>query len=398
MCLSISRFNSPGLISILMRSKTFVPQSNFSIKAGLAFLIILMLIFTVFAPGCKPKASPVTGTEAQALRASIDSAITERNAAFFDRLVDGDEMAERVAKQMPDRPNAETMRAIRSGAPTATFGKQIMIEIRQGAAYRFVRAYASRDREHLIYRLYSDRGLNYHDYELTRSGNAVKVADIMVYYTGETMSKTFADMLGGLERVTSKAGIGAEMTEMRMLMNDGKYRQAKAMHDAWPPAVRQIRLIELVNIQLLSALQEHEAHVAAVERFAAKYPEAPNAPLLMMDAYLLTGRFDKAMAAVRRIDSSVKGDPFLIYYRGLVSRMAGDTAQYREYIRQAYAASLDMDVVTLEMLFVALQTGDAVRARAAADEYRRSDGFDAAMLKSITALGEAAALQESRMQ
>jgi hypothetical protein len=176
------------------------------------------------------------------------------------------------------------------------------------------------------------------------------------------------------------------MKEVRQLMNEGENGRAQQIMNAWPERVRNLRLMQLLNIQLQSAKENNKEYVAAIERFASEFPDARNAPLLMIDAYFLTENYPKAMDAVNRLDMFVKGDPFLIFYRGLISKMAGDTAAYYDYISKAYAASKDMGDVILEKMFVAHQQGDTAGEREAGQVYRANPKFNQDRLTQTRAM------------
>jgi hypothetical protein len=181
-----------------MRTKTFIPQSRIQRTAMRVFALINILTITLFASGCREK--PLTAQDAQQLRAQMDSAIRNKDVTVFSNLLDAEELGDRVIAQMPGKTDLSTKSGIRKSASGFSLGNQLMLEIRKGADYSFVRAYSENGVQHLIYRLYGDGGLNYHDWELIRKGGKPKAADVLIYYTGETFSQTMAGLHSGMNK------------------------------------------------------------------------------------------------------------------------------------------------------------------------------------------------------
>lgn len=72
------------------------------------------------------------------------------------------------------------------------FSSELTGQIRQGAWYAFLRHYEDKGIHHLVFRQYTQGGINYHDFELIEKEGALRIADVYIYYTGENISNTIS--------------------------------------------------------------------------------------------------------------------------------------------------------------------------------------------------------------
>lgn len=345
----------------------------------------------IFAAGCGTGTltAPVTESEAMIVRATIDRAITATDAQPLTDLMDRQELARRVAKHATGVSESQIEASLRDDRSMSQLFEQIMTAVRSGKSLKFVRAYPEGNTWHLVYRIFGD-GLNYFDWELIRTGPNVRIADVMVYMSGENLSRTVGETLnpGGALSAGMRSVIMPDLRRLRGHLNDGEFEQASRIYDAWPPSVKESRMFRLVHTQILSGLGKDNEYVEELEKLAVDYPDSRNVPLLMIDVYLLQKKYDKALESINRLDKFVGGDPFLDFYRAQLAQERGDTAAYRGLVRNAFAAEKDIDALTIEMMYVSILTGDTSGLDAGENALRNSRNYDPGVRQRLQELAK----------
>ena len=123
---------------------------------------------------------------------AIDSTIYNGEKEYVNNLFDMDVFMNSFLIKSEDKEIIEFNTGFSDGFRKGfDYGNIMVKEIGKDGSYDFFKSYVDEHQQyHLVFRLFSEAGLNYHDYKLKETGNSIKIVDVYVYVTGEDFSKT----------------------------------------------------------------------------------------------------------------------------------------------------------------------------------------------------------------
>lgn len=205
------------------------------------------------------------------------------------------------------------------------YGNMIVSEtVGQGSDYSFLRAYEKDGEGHLIFRLFGEVGLNYHDYKVVLENNELRITDMYIYLTGEHLSKTLKRLylLSGAELFkTFKAGeLPLEdlqaVSKSKQFLEAGNYKSALEALTSVSETLRQEKIYGVFELNIRSHLEDGEAYLEAMKRYQEKFPNDPSVNLISIDYFILKEDYTGALTAVNELGRKVGGDDFLSLFRG----------------------------------------------------------------------------------
>jgi len=330
-------------------------------------LFLFLLILPTLFQGCTmQEKKQVTKEEATAFARRIERSVEHGNPVLLDNIFDEEGFGKRVASDGNRILNTELQNGAIEGLKAAHFGQQILQSIGKKGTYRLVKRYVKDNREHLLFRLYGDGSVNYHDYELVKRDDDIKAIDIYIYLSGENLSKTFSQALmmmqnkmpdmsrGDMEKVN-------KIKTIKTLIAQKNYTKAGEYYDELPANFKKQKLFQLIHVQIGSGLG-NEQYASALNEYKSLFPDDPNMYLMMVDAYVLQKDYPKALEAVNKLDSIINKDPFQDYYRGLMYKLMLDTAQSLACFERLHAYMPEFSGGTVELVTVYLKTGNMDKA------------------------------------
>src|SRR5687767_13289466 len=131
----------------------------------------IIFISVIIFNSCKEKSAPVTKEQVLQFAAALEKSLKEGNASMFNDLFATDEFVQRITKATNNRGNSEGFTTgILSGIKKKRLGDEILKSIGNDGMYSLVKSYEKDGKQRLIFRMYSEEGLNYHDMELVNVG------------------------------------------------------------------------------------------------------------------------------------------------------------------------------------------------------------------------------------
>jgi hypothetical protein len=346
----------------------------------------IFLSFLFFAIACSEPEKPVTKEEAAEVATSLVNAFAHRNASRLNELLDLDAFKKRVMNHADNKlaPSmvAGAMKSMRSGE----FGLQIVRVLGNKGTYELVKQYEKGNHQHLVFRLYNEQ-LNYHDLELIKKGNQVKIADIFIYITGENLSSTLAESLQSMTEQGEAANeVGKRDVKkvqlIKKYINANDFEKASQIFETLPAVMKEQKLIKIIYIQIASGLGS-DKYLAALNKFQQEYPDAPNMYLLMVDAYFLKKDFAAALRCVNRLDSLINKDPFLDYYRALIYKESKDDVNKLVYLKRLHQNLPGFGSGTLELINAYVDDKQWDQAVPLTQQYRKSKNADTTTLETL---------------
>jgi len=254
-------------------------------KPALRFSCLFLATCCLFLlMSCKSaeKEVPVTAREASEFAKQLQSSVEKRNGSFFDNAFDTKKFLKKAG--LTDEGDAK---AFGKGlSEKMNLGTQITISLGEDGTYQLVKQYEKEGKQHVLFRLFADGSLNYHDIELTNSGKETKISDIFIYTSGELFSETINNLYKQLKGMMGKGGPSSDddwlrkMPDMRRLMNNGKHEEALEIYEKLPGKIQKLKAVQLMHIILTSELDDNDRYAAAIEEYQPLFPNEPNMPLV----------------------------------------------------------------------------------------------------------------------
>jgi tetratricopeptide (TPR) repeat protein len=252
-----------------------------------------------------------------------------------------------VSEPFRDKFRAEAKASLNSGMSMA---KRIVGSTKKGGNFRLLRTRVSDGRKTVLFRhaIAESFGVSYYEFAPARRPNGdVRATDVYVFAGGAWLSQTFRrlylqtvayEQRGVIARLVGSDRDLVEsmpkLIEMDTLYKAGKSREALAVYDRLPPSVQKDKLFLIQRVKFAQVLDE-ATYLESLERFRALHPRDPAADIFAADAFCLSKQYDKAIAAIDRLDTLVGGDPYLNVFRAGCHLDAGRPEKAREAARAA---------------------------------------------------------------
>ncbi len=343
-----------------------------------------LLLFSFVFVSCGSGTEPLSKQEAMEIAQKIDSSILYKHPRLFDQLIDETVFSGKVSKVLNTKNSSGILQGIREGLKRVGLGDRIIESLGDDGHYEMVKHYEKDGIHHLVYRLYSDDGLNYHDIELCKRKGKTGIADIFVYITGENLSNTISQLANsfvefeGKTRNNSKQVVEA-INRIREYSGSGEYQKALRFYEKLPKNIQDQRTVKVIYLQVCREA-DTEKYRTGLEQFRNQFPNDPNIDLLMIDAYIMDNDFDNALACINRLDSFINKDPFLDFYRALICNMGQKSKDARLYLESLYQNYPDFGTGVIELIANYIDDGMHDKANQLIREYRKQEKFDQDLL------------------
>jgi tetratricopeptide (TPR) repeat protein len=341
---------------------------------------LLLILKTV------PAQKPVSSEEARATAQRIEAATNSGDASVLNHFIFLDSLIERLAQKSKTMQNPEFRRGFTESFAKgfSSYGVRIVASVQMGN-YRLIREYESGGARHLLFRMFGNGGLNYHDYTLARVKDSIKASDVLVYSTDELLSTTLAKLADMMDNsAESSPELASAMLQLNEQNNKKNYAGVKEQYDKLDEKFKQNKAIQMVYISACHNLGA-QLYEEAIEHFGVLFPTAPSNYLRMIDLYYLRKEYDKGLAAIDKIDKLMGGDKVLDYFRGNFYRLSGKPAESIGCYQRVYQydPTIGNNVLLLTMVYE--ETGEKAKAKATLDAFRKTNVFHAADFSDVIA-------------
>jgi tetratricopeptide (TPR) repeat protein len=343
------------------------------IKAPLFFTTLFLLIAGV----SNAQTTAVSNDEALRLGHWVETTTNSGKTDAVDNILDLDLMLEKMSGQSKVLANKAFREGFREGFSKSMkgYGQKIVTSTKNGN-YRLMRAYAKDGQQHLLFRMFGDGGLNYHDYTLIKIKDSVKASDCYVYTTDEELTRTMSKLVDMMS-----ANIETEMPEdlksvakLNQLRKQGDYTGARTYYEKLAPRLKQNKAIQVIYISICQQIDQ-TLYRQALERYSALYPNAGSGYMMMLDMYYLQKEYAKGLGAVNKLDSLLGKDPFLDFYRGIFYGLGSEKEKSISCYEKVYKydPSLRSNTKALIVAYASNKQND--KAKAVISEYKKTAAF-----------------------
>lgn len=299
-------------------------------------LSLVFLSFLILATSCTPgkvKEQPVTDADASAFAEKLAQSIKNKQGNFFDQSIQQEIFYNRIITAAPGEPPVNMSKAeLRSILKGMNLGTRIGESLGSDGTFELLRKYKADNRQHLLFRLYSEAGVNYYDFDLTKTNGKVGVTDIFVYLSGENISQTVRELMTQLAYVNKKEGNPSggdkrrseKMTRVRQLLETGKYKEAIDLVDDLPDSWKKIRVFMAAKL-VAASRYDSDIFEKTLAEYQMYFPKDNRMELLLYDGYILQKKYNEALAGINRLDAQLGTDPVLDLLRGSLYYQQGNS-------------------------------------------------------------------------
>ncbi|HMR91341.1 MAG TPA: tetratricopeptide repeat protein [Chitinophagaceae bacterium] len=355
------------------------------------FLLLLSAAALLFTSCRQTREEAVSKEEALALAREIDASIENKKPKNFDNLLNADMLARRIAQNKGVAESPAFLQGIKEGFARVNMGNQIIRGLGDKGTYQLVKHYEKDKVQHLVYRLYADDGLNYHDFELSKEKGKTYIADMYIYLAGQSFSSLLADMASAFIQENGKEDremIAAAETlkRVKLKMQQGDFAGARKVFDTEiPEQAAKEKMFRLMSIQISSELNE-EKYVKELTDYQQAFPDDPNSYLLLIDLHFLQKEYDKALTSINMLDKLIDKDPFLDYYRALVYNMKQQPDLAISHLESLYKQYPGFESGVLELIACYLEAKETEKANAIIEVYQNNPQFDQLLLQQVISM------------
>ncbi|MCY2963172.1 MAG: hypothetical protein NT069_05875 [Planctomycetota bacterium] len=360
-------------------------------RAKLAFALALPLAFVGLADiasaqqKAKPKAAtkPAPAVEAAPAKApdpdanedltllaredvlafleSLGNAVDEGKLADFNRHIDWDGLSATASRgfQIPPKSKGKFLSEFRAAQDQDSgFSGQVIRSATTGGSYTLVKIHEVGNDMRALFRMVlpDDAGFNYHDYVLKRVGDAVKVADIYIYGSGELLTSTMRRAMiisaatQGPEWLKGLTGRDLDMAKAAKIVREYSDLAAKpdaegvlALYAKLPKSVQGEKGVLLVRLYAATLIDE-ATQAKAMADIRKADPKDFAGDMQCLSSYLSSQRYDEFQKVVSRLNKEVGGDPYLNVV------LAGMRVELQEYAaaRKLLEAAVDADETLID--------------------------------------------------
>ena len=307
-----------------------------------------------------PAGKAISDEEVVAFGEAMEQAAASGDVKAMNALIDWDAVLDAATADV-EAP-AGFRENFRNGARGSTgdkgaFSGQIADACSKGTTYRPIRQRTRDKHKTSLFRfaIANSGGVNYHEYLLDRDRDGkARATDIYVYFTGElfsiTMRRGYTMMVADQTRGLAAKLLGPDpkllenlgkIPEIARLLQADKPREALAIMDGMPAAVADSKTVMGIRVRAAQNIDE-ATYAGALERYRKLFPDDPSTNFLSIDGYTLLKDYDKALAAIDRLDKSVGGDPYIGMLRSGLFQLAGRLADARKAAEAAVAGCPDL--------------------------------------------------------
>jgi tetratricopeptide (TPR) repeat protein len=346
-----------------------------------SYVLLAGLVLSAFAG----KTQPITDAQALDAGHALEKVTNNGDSYALNYFFCADSLLERIRQKSKFLQNPAAFDGFKSsyvpGLHSGNFGKQIQINTHNGS-YRLIREFDQGGRKHLLFRIFGDGGLNYHDFILTRVGDSIKAADLYSYITDGWTSSSMAmiaDLMGQSSDPLSYASVLKKMGEQA---RSADYTGVISTYETLGPELKHNKSIQAIYISACHHI-DLVVYQKALEDYAATFPDAASSYLMMLDLYYMQKQYDKALFAVNKLDTIVGGDPLLDLFRGNIYVLMNKPAEALVHYEKAYRYDPTLKINVLKLAGQYAAVGQKDKAQKVINAYVQTPGYHTGDLNTL---------------
>ena len=347
-------------------------------------IIVAVTALLWIMASCTQPEKPLTKEEVRDFAKKIELSIEKREGKILDEAFDSKAFFKRMNLE-----DGKDNRSIQSGIMEGMkMGTKLVTSLTEKGSYSFIKQYEKDKVQHIMFRLYDQGSINYHDFELKRTKGEPRIVDVYVYTSGETLSETiknlFADFKGEFfDNATPQTdAVIKRLPDIRMLIVKGKHLEALDIYNSLSEKMQKSRPFQIIHVEICSGLTDDE-YTSSIAEYEKLYPNEPNMQLLLIDGYILRKEYVKALTAVNELDKMINKDPLLDYHRAMCYTLIGEKSKRTECLERVVKNVPDFEDGILELIADYLGANEFEKARPLVRRFKNKSAFDQSRLNDL---------------
>ena len=309
---------------------------------------------------------------------AMEAAINKGEGATFDTKFNVDLLLDRALGVL--KADDALQRGFRTGVKRKfVLGQRIVEGMGKDGTYTLRRVYQKEGKAHLLFRMNSEAGLNYHDMLVEPGVNGAEptVTDIYIYLAGENLSETLKRgylplvaeqraksdrtflMSAHDEAYCKHLSTLTELGKVTVLRDGAKWLR---IYKTLPAELQRDRNLAMVRTQMAVASKDDAEYLEALEFLKKVMPDDPAADLISIDSLVLREKFADAQAALLRLNKAVGPDGELLGLAAGMAHKAGDKQKAYSLVDDAMRAEPKLVSPYWVLLTLSLTDKDFVKS------------------------------------
>ncbi len=250
----------------------------------------------------------------------LESSISSGNPYYFNHCFDTDSLISRVVVNQKENTFNEAFADgfVEGLKQEFDLGAAIVKEISSEGSFTFIRAYQQNNKSKILFRLVSDYGINYHEYEVESRDSKLMITDGYIFTSARTISNTFeqiytAYLLNIYHMAENRMKRNAEQ-KISHLAEAGKSAQAYKKWKKLPNYIRYSKSNQILGINLAKELDK-KAYFETYIEFTQHFPDEPGKYFIPLDGLIKHGYYQAALINIDKLDEIVQADPLINVFR-----------------------------------------------------------------------------------
>ena len=172
---------------------------------------------------------------------------------------------------------------------------------------------------------------------------------------------------------------------LNSLIASSRFEEAKTLYDKLPATFRDKKVVQINYLTIAAGLGAEEYEKALTD-FEERYRDEPNMGISLIDGYVYTKQFDRALNVVDHLDSMVGKDEMLDYIRYLLYNQMEKPEEARQALVNVNHHYPAFEEAAMELIYMYCENKEYDKARPLVKSYRANEEFDQEKLEDILAL------------
>ena len=333
---------------------------NTRVKNSIRFLLSLSLLI-IFSTRVSHATDELTVFAEQ-----LESSINSRNPYYFNLCFDTEAIIYKVTGESESAFNNEFAEGFIEGVKQEFDpGSSIIDEIGTDGSFTFIRAYRKNEKTKLLFRLISDYGLNYHEYEVEQRGDRIVIVDGYIYISAQTISSTFeqvyTEYLLNIYRYTENRRYNDPCKKIQRLAESGKTLKAYKKWEKLPSLIRYTKSNQLLGINLAKKINKKTYFGTYIE-FLEHFPDEPGKFFVSLDGLIEHEYLQAALKNIDILDETIQNDPLLNVLRANIYYKSGNTKGAETCLHQVIESMPEYETGYISLLDIYLEENEFEKA------------------------------------
>ncbi len=213
-------------------------------------------------------------------------------------------------------------------------------------AYDHVKTYEIEGRWHIVFRMYANEALNYHDFLLRIDSNKVWIEDMYVMAVGRQLSKIMQEIyVAGIPSANGdkRWSDHQKLIKTKELLYQQQFEKALAVFDSITPDFKNQKSMRLFRLQICANVPNEE-YIRQIESYERDYPNDAGTLLLQLDKNFMSGNYPEVKVGLNRLESMYGKDAIIDYMRGNANNLLGNCEEAGIHYKSSLQSKPDWEM------------------------------------------------------